>query len=80
MYPAMLLMLLFIAFIASVHEYAPPTRKIFSMLGRCLAIIAAAVLLVTYFIQGTVMQPSLEKGNSRQGNSTMYNPTASSSS
>jgi uncharacterized BrkB/YihY/UPF0761 family membrane protein len=62
MYPAMLLMLLFIAFIASVHEYAPPTRKIFSLLGLCLAVIAAAVLLVTYFIQVTVMQPSLEKG------------------
>lgn len=75
MFPAMLLMLLFIAFIASVHEYAPPTRKIFSLLGLCLAIIAAAVLLVAYFIQVTVMQPSLEKGQlDGWAILTMYNP------
>ncbi len=75
MYPAMLLMLLFIAFIASVHEYAPPTRKIFSLLGLCLAIIAAAVLLITYFIQVTVLQPSLEKGQlDGWAILTMYNP------
>ncbi len=75
MYPAMLLMLLFIAFIASVHEYAPPTRKIFSLLGLCLAIIAAAVLIGTYFIQVTVMQPSLEKGQlDGWAMLTMYNP------
>ncbi len=75
MYPAMLLMLLFIAVLASVHEYAPPTRKIFSLLGLCLAIIAAAVLLITYFIQVTVMQPSLEKGQlDGWAMLTMYNP------
>jgi hypothetical protein len=75
MYPAMLLMLVFIAFIASVHEYAPPPRKIYSLLGLCLAVIAAAVLLVTYFIQVTVMQPSLEKGQlDGWAMLTMYNP------
>lgn len=75
MFPAMPLMLLFVAFIASVHEYAPPTRKIFSLLGLCLAIIAAAVLLITYFIQVTVMQPSLEKGQlDGWAMLTMYNP------
>jgi hypothetical protein len=75
MYPAMVLMLLFIAFIVSVHEYAPPTRKIFSLLGLCLSVIAAAVLLVTYFIQVTVMQPSLEKGQlDGWAILTMYNP------
>ena len=31
MYPAMLLMLLFVVVIASVHEYAPAARKIFSL-------------------------------------------------
>ena len=75
MYPAMVLMLLFIAFVASVHEYAPATRKIFSLVGLCLAVIAAAVLLVTYFIQVTVMQPSLEKGQlDGWAMLTMYNP------
>jgi hypothetical protein len=75
MYPAMVLMLLFIAFIASVHEYAAPSRKIFSLVGLCLAIIAAAVLLITYFIQVTVMQPSLEKSQlDGWAMLTMYNP------
>ena len=47
---------------AVVHEYAPPPRKFCSRLGLCLASVAAAVLLIDYFIQVTVMQPSLEKG------------------
>ncbi len=46
MYPDMLLMLLVVAFTASVHEYAPPARRIFSLLGLCLASVAAAVLLI----------------------------------
>jgi len=75
MYPAMLLMVLFIAFFASVHEYAPPTRKIFSQIGLCLAVLASAVLLGIYFIQVTVMQPSLEKGQlDGWAMLTMYNP------
>jgi hypothetical protein len=75
MYPAMLLMLLFIAVIASVHEHAPPARRIFSLLGLSFAIIAAAVLLITYFVQVTVMQPSLDKGRlDGWAMLTMYNP------
>ena len=75
MYPAMLLMLLFVTFTASVHEYAPPTRRIFSLLGLCLAVVAAAVLLIDYFIQVTVMQPSLEKGQlAGWAILTQYNP------
>jgi NADH:ubiquinone oxidoreductase subunit K len=75
MYPAMVLMLVFVAFFACVHDFAPPTRKVFTLMGLCLAAIAAAVLLVTYFVQVTVMQPSLEKGQ-LDGWSilTMYNP------
>src|SRR5664279_5800780 len=75
MYPAMLLMLLFVAFTAAVHEYAPPTRKFFSRLGLCLASVAAAVLLIDYYIQVTVMQPSLEKGQlDGWAILTQYNP------
>lgn len=75
MYPAMLVMLLFVALLASVHEYAAPRRKIFSLLGVCLATIAAAVLLIDYFIQVTVMQPSLEKGQlDGWAILTQYNP------
>ena len=62
MYPAMLLVLLYVALVASIHELRPPARQIYSLLGLCFAIVAAAVLLIDYFIQATVMQPSLVKG------------------
>ena len=75
MYPAMLLMLLFVVFVACVHEHAPPARNIFSLVALCLAVIAAAVLLVNYFVQVTVMPPSLEKGQvDGFAMLTMYNP------
>lgn len=60
MYPALLLMLVLVAFTAVVHQYAPPTRKCFSH-WLCLASVAAAVLLIDYFVQLTVMQPSIEQ-------------------
>ena len=75
MYPAMLLMLVFVVVLAAVHEYAPADRKIFSLVSVCLASIAAAVLLITYFIQVKVMQPSLEMGQlDGWPMLTMYNP------
>ncbi len=75
MFPAMLIMLLFVSLLASVHEYAPANRKVFGVLGLCLGAIAAAVLLTIYFIQVSVMQPNLEK-NQLDGwpMLTMYNP------
>jgi hypothetical protein len=75
MYPAMLLMLLFVALVATVHDCAPAARKIYSLLGLCLAIAAATVLLIDYSIQVTVMQPSLEKGQlDGWAMLTQYNP------
>ena len=75
MYPAMLLMLLFIAFVASVHQFASPPGAILSLLGLCFACVAATVLLIDYFIQVTAVPLSLEK---RQLDGwamlTMYNP------
>jgi len=75
MLPAMALMLLFVALIAAVHQFAPASRQMFSMVGLCLAVVAATVLLIDYFIQFTVMQPSLEKGQ-LEGWAlfTQYNP------
>jgi hypothetical protein len=62
MYPAMVLMVVFVALTAAIHEYAPPSRKVFSLLSLCVAVVSAAVLLIDYFIQVTVMQVSLDKG------------------
>ena len=72
---AMLLMLSFVALVAAVHEHAPPHRRIFSLAGLCAAVMAAAVLLITYFIQFSVMQLNLEK-NQLDGWAllTQYNP------
>jgi hypothetical protein len=75
MYPAMALMLLFVALVAAVHEWAPVDRKVWSLVGLCVATIAAAVLLVDYFVQAAVMQLSLEKGQlDGWAMLTQYNP------
>jgi hypothetical protein len=73
--PAMLLMVLFVALVAALHELAPARRRVFSRLAFGIAVIAAAVLLIDYYIQATVMQLNLEKGQ-LDGWSilTQYNP------
>ena len=71
----MVLTVLFVALLAAIHEYAPPARRTCSLLALCVGVIAAAVLLITYYIQVTVMQPSLEKGQlDGWAMLTMYNP------
>jgi hypothetical protein len=75
MYPAMVLMVVFVALVAAVHACAPPARKIYALVGLCLAGVAAAILLMDYYVQVTVMQPSLEKGQlDGWAMLTMYNP------
>jgi len=75
MYPAMVLMVLFVALVAAVHEWAPADRKTWSLLALCVATVAATVLLVDYYVQVTVMQPSLEKGQlDGWAMLTQYNP------
>lgn len=75
MVPAMLLMLSFVALVAAVHEHAPPQRRVFSLAGLCAAVMAATVLLITYFIQFSVMQLNLEKGQlDGWALLTQYNP------
>jgi hypothetical protein len=75
MYPAMVLMVVFVALVAAIHGSAPPARKIYSLVGLCVATVAAAILLIDYYVQVTVMQPSLEKGQlDGWAMLTMYNP------
>lgn len=76
MCPVMLLMVLFVALVAAVHEWARAERRVWSLLGLCLAVVAAAVLLIDYFVQATVLQPSLVKGQlDGWALLTQYNPT-----
>lgn len=62
MYPAMIVALLFLVLMVCIHHYAADDKKIFSHLGVSLAVIATTVLLVNYFVQLSVVQPSLIKG------------------
>lgn len=75
MYPAMILMLLFVALLTAAHGYAPRARRACSRFALCVGTIAAAVLVIDYYIQVTVMQPSLVKGQfDGWALFTQYNP------
>ncbi|MEW6182500.1 MAG: hypothetical protein AB1500_04885 [Bacillota bacterium] len=75
MYPAMLMLLLFVALTACVHHHAPKEKKVFSQIGLSFALISAAILITDYFLQVSVIQPSLLNGET-EGVAllTQYNP------
>lgn len=75
MYPAMLMMLLYTVLMISIHHFAPPEKKIYSHSGLAFALMSAAVLLINYFVQLSVIQPSIIKGET-EGIAllTQYNP------
>jgi hypothetical protein len=73
--PGFLLALLFVILMACIHSYAPDDRKIFGQIGLSFALIYAAVITTDYFLQFTVVIPSLLIGETT-GLSlfTEYNP------
>ncbi len=75
LYPGFLLAPLLVVLVACIHGYADAAKKIFSRIGLSLAILYAAVIMVDYFIQLTVVVPSLQAGETA-GLSlfTQYNP------
>lgn len=75
MYPALLVTSLFVVFMACIHQYASADKKLFSLIGMCFAVIATTVIMIDYFIQLIVIQPSLLKGETN-GLSlvSQYNP------
>jgi hypothetical protein len=62
MYPAMLMSVLYVVFMVSIHQYASQEKKLFSQIGLSFALISATILLVDYFTQVSVIQPSLVQG------------------
>lgn len=62
MYPAIVLTMAFLALMVCIHHYAADDKKIYSQIGLCFAIISAALLIMNYFVQVAVIQPSLLKG------------------
>jgi hypothetical protein len=75
MYPAILLAIIYIAFMVCIHQYASENKKIFSLIGLTLSLISALTLITDYFIQISVIQPSLIRGET-EGIAllTQYNP------
>jgi hypothetical protein len=75
MYPALLVTPIFVVLMACIHDYASGDKKLFSLIGLSFAVIAAAVITIDYFIQLTIIQPSLLRGET-DGLSliSQYNP------
>jgi hypothetical protein len=73
--PGILLVPIFVVLVAAIHAYAPEPRKIFSSIGMAFATAFAVVIGVVYFVQLTVVVPSLQHGET-EGLSlfTQYNP------
>ena len=73
--PGFLLALIFVVLMACVHSCASEDRKIFGQLGLSFALIYAVVITTDYFLQFTVVIPSLQTGETA-GLSllTQYNP------
>jgi hypothetical protein len=75
LYPGFLLAPTFVVLMVCIHHYAADDKKIFSQIGLSFALIYAAVITTDYFIQWTVVVPSILSGET-EGFSlfTQYNP------
>lgn len=62
MYPAMVLSLLYMGLAACVYEFAAPAKRIFGLFGLAAALLAGGTLVLDYFVQVAVVQPSLLAG------------------
>jgi hypothetical protein len=62
MYAAILLSLVFYVLMTTIHFVAPEKKKIWSHIGLSFALISTAVFVIDYFLQLSVIQPSLLKG------------------
>jgi hypothetical protein len=62
MYPAILATMVYMIFFALVHVLTPKDYKGYSLIGFGFAVIASTILILDYFIQLFVIQPSLLNG------------------
>ena len=60
--PGILLAPTFVVLMACIHAYAAEARKTYSRIGLSFAVVYAVVILVDYFLQLTVVAPSLQAG------------------
>src|SRR5664280_760423 len=73
--PGILLAPTFVVLMACIHASAAESKKVYSRIGLAFALVYAVVVLVDYFVQLTVVAPSLQAGET-EGLSlfTQYNP------
>jgi hypothetical protein len=73
--PGLLLAPIFVGLMASIHAYAAEVNKTFSRVALSFAVTYAVVIIVNYFVQLTVVVPSLQSGESQDLSLfTQYNP------
>ena len=74
-YPGFLLALALVVLIACIHHQAPHDKKVFSQIGLSFAVIYAGLIASDYFIQWTVVLPSiLSKETEGLALFSLYNP------
>lgn len=75
MYCAMILMLVFIVTAVCIYHDAPEERKTLAHIGLVFAVVSGVILFADYFIQVSVVQPSLLNGETDgMALLTQYNP------
>ena len=75
MYPAILLMGIFVVLLACLHQATAENRRLYSLIALVFAAMAAAVLAADYYIQIAALQPSIVKGEMEDlALVTQYNP------
>lgn len=62
MYPAMVLNVVYYVLMVAIHYLAPVEKKIFSHMGMSFAFLSMASFVIDYFLQVSVIQPSLVLG------------------
>ena len=74
LYPGILLALIFVVLMVCIHYYAS-NDKIFSHIGLSFALVYATVITIDYFIQFTMVIPSILSGETASLSLfTQYNP------
>lgn len=75
MYPAILLTLIYVVLMVCIYHYASKEKRIFGQMGLSFTLIAATILIIDYFIQISVIQPSILNGELDSiAILTQYNP------
>ncbi len=73
--PGILLAPVFVGLMASVNSYATETTRVFGRVALSLAVVYATAITADYFIQFTVVVPSLQSGETQSLSLlTQYNP------